>query len=144
MSDGTHELDQANKPRVARGVTMGACAATLVIGMAAGLLAGSLVFGDDAPASADSADVAAAHVDVACGIALRVNETHTSADDFGGLRDDPVFWEVPALGYLMSAAAIHDAQYERFAAAGEATIGNIQRMNLDEFVSAAVEQCEQD
>jgi len=72
-------------------------AALLVAGFGLGLGVGNLVhagpFG-----GADSEDLAAAHVDYACDILLRVEETHSDPDAFEDGLNDPVLWEPPLPG----------------------------------------------
>jgi len=115
-------------------------AALLVAGFGLGLGVGNLVhagpFG-----GADSEDLAAAHVDYACDILLRVEETHSDPDAFEDGLNDPVLWETPAAGMLLSAAVRLDPQYEHLQEEATAVVAQSQRVDTEEWAVGAAQAC---
>ncbi|NEE02858.1 hypothetical protein [Phytoactinopolyspora halotolerans] len=123
-----------------RGTSPIVVAAVALAAVAGGLVAGYLIF--DSPATSDA--TAASHVDHACAIADQYDGAPLSDDSLGGLEDDPWFWEGPAMGYLLSAAAVEDSAYESLSEHGRGAVRAVGRIDVDgwnEAIEGVLAEC---
>ncbi len=140
-----HGSDPGSQPGTRHGVSPIVAGIVALVTAGAGLFAGYLLFDDGGAGSADewSAEVADAHIEYACDITERLDETHPTEDDLGPLGEDPWTFEALAAGSLIRAAA-HDPEYEHLEDLGNEGQAAPTRLDFDgwrEFVDAYLVEC---